>query len=59
MLLISAAVIEINSMLGMFLGNGSFRKEKASPLLDFCMFNFSIAVRKKSLKAFATVVSSL
>ena len=59
MTLISAAVIGINSMLGMFLGNESFRNEIASPLLDFCTFNFSVAVRKKSLKAFATVASSL
>ena len=59
MLLISAAVIGINSMLGIFSGNEFFRNEIASPLLDFCMFNFSVAVRKKLLNAFATVVSSL
>ena len=35
MLLISAAVIGINSMLGMFLGNESFRNEIASPLLGW------------------------
>ena len=46
MLLISAAVTGINSMLGMFLGNESFRNEISSPLLDFCMFNFSVAVKK-------------
>ena len=44
MLLISAAVIGINSMLGMFLENESFRNEIASPLLDLFMFNFSLAV---------------
>ena len=56
--LISASVIGIIFMLGKFPRNTSFRIEIASPFCLCWMFNFSVIVIKKLLKALATSVGS-
>ena len=58
MLFISTSVVGIIFMLGMFLGNESFRIETASPCCICWMFNLSVIVIKKLLKALAMSVGS-
>ena len=55
---ISYSVMGIILMLGKFQGNKSFRIETASPVAICCMFNFTVIVIKKLLKALATFVGS-
>jgi hypothetical protein len=45
-------------MLGKFPGNESFKNEMASPLSKFCMFHFSVSVKKKLLKELAMFFGS-
>jgi hypothetical protein len=55
----SVAVTGIIFMLVKFPGNESFKNDIASPFSGFCLFSFSVIVKKKLLKALATIVGSV
>ena len=57
-LFISVSVVGIIFMLGMFVGNEYFRVDIASPCYICWMFNVSVIVIKKLLKALAMFVVS-